>query len=53
MKQVDYSDAAIELRINRVSQLRNLCVSLARAGAETLKKHPEHKDHEERPPTRR
>ena len=48
-----YSDAAIEKRINQISQLRNLCVSLARAGAETLKKPPEEKEHEERPPSRR
>ena len=53
MKQVDYSDAAIEKRINQVSQLRNLCMSLARAGAETLRKEPEQKEHEERPPSRR
>ena len=31
MKQVDYSDQAITLRIRQVSQLRRLCLSLGRA----------------------
>ena len=31
MKQVDYSDRAITMRIRQVSQLRRLCLSLARA----------------------
>lgn len=32
MKEIDYSDKAISMRITRMAQLRNLCVSLARAG---------------------
>ena len=31
MKSVDYSDRAITMRLMRVSQLRRLCLSLARA----------------------
>jgi len=31
MKQVDYSDRAVTMRIKRVSQLRKLCLSLAKA----------------------
>lgn len=31
MKQVDYSDRAITIRIRQVSQLRKLCLSLAKA----------------------
>ena len=31
MKPVDYSDKAITLRIRQVSQLRKLCLSLAKA----------------------
>jgi len=31
MKNVDYSDQAIERRIVRLSQLRKLCLSLAKA----------------------
>ena len=52
MKQIDYSEEAIERRIVTVAQLRNLCVSLAKAGAESTKKPADDKDHEERPPTR-
>lgn len=32
---VDYSDAAIEQRLRRVSQLRALCLSLAKARPKT------------------
>ncbi len=32
MKRVDYSERAIAVRIERVSQLRQLCLSLAKAG---------------------
>lgn len=32
MKEIDYSDKTISMRITRMAQLRNLCVSLARAG---------------------
>jgi hypothetical protein len=31
MKQTDYSDRAVTIRIRQVSQLRKLCLSLARA----------------------
>ena len=31
MKQVDYSEKAIEMRIRQVAQLRKLCLSLAKA----------------------
>ena len=31
MKAVDYSDRAVTMRIRQVSQLRRLCLSLARA----------------------
>lgn len=31
MKQVDYSEAAVAMRIRQISQLRKLCLSLARA----------------------
>lgn len=31
MNQVDYSEPAVTLRIRQVSQLRKLCLSLARA----------------------
>jgi hypothetical protein len=31
MKTADYSDRAIEMRIKRLAQLRNLCLSLAKA----------------------
>jgi hypothetical protein len=34
---IDMSPAAITLRIRRVSQLRNLCLRLAKAGAEARK----------------
>jgi hypothetical protein len=37
MREVDYSDQAISLRIHRVSQLRNLCLELKKAG-EVLRK---------------
>jgi hypothetical protein len=40
MKEVDYSDRAVTLRIHRVSQLRNLCLELKKAG-EVLRK-PSH-----------
>jgi hypothetical protein len=33
MKQVDYSDRAIDMRLKRLSQLRKVCLSLARASA--------------------
>lgn len=33
MKQVDYSEQAITLRLKRLSQLRRVCVSLKQAGA--------------------
>lgn len=36
MKQVDYSDRAIEMRIVRLSQLRSLCISLAKAKNEQV-----------------
>jgi len=52
MKRIDYSEEAIERRIVTVAQLRNLCLSLAKAGAETKKKLSDDKEHEERPPTR-
>jgi len=31
VKQIDYSQKAVELRIRQVSQLRKLCLSLAKA----------------------
>ena len=31
MKSIDYSDRAITMRLQRVSQLRKLCISLAKA----------------------
>ena len=31
MKDIDYSDRAIALRIRQMSQLRKLCLSLAKA----------------------
>ena len=31
MKQVDYSEKAVAMRIRQVSQLRKLCLSLAKA----------------------
>ena len=31
MKDIDYSDKAITMRLKRVSQLRKLCLSLAKA----------------------
>jgi hypothetical protein len=34
---IDMSPAAVTLRIRRVSQLRNLCLRLAKAGAEARK----------------
>jgi hypothetical protein len=34
----DMSPAAVTLRIRRVSQLRNLCLRLVKAGAEARKK---------------
>jgi hypothetical protein len=36
--ETDMSPAAVTLRIRRVSQLRNLCLRLAKAGAEARKK---------------
>jgi hypothetical protein len=38
MKPVDYSEEAIDLRIRRLAQLRDLCLSLARAGAAAREK---------------
>jgi hypothetical protein len=32
MKTIDYSERAVTLRIRRASQLRKICLSLARAG---------------------
>lgn len=37
MKQIDYSDKAVELRIRQVSQLRKLCLSLAKANPKLRK----------------
>ena len=31
MKEVDYSDRAVTMRIKRLSQLRRLCLELAKA----------------------
>ena len=31
MKSIDYSDRAIAMRLQRVSQLRRVCLSLAKA----------------------
>jgi len=31
MKQVDYSDRALTMRLKRLSQLRDVCLSLAKA----------------------
>jgi hypothetical protein len=39
MREIDYSDRAISMRITRMAQLRNLCVSLARAGKTDRKPH--------------
>lgn len=36
--KTDMSPAAVTLRIRRVSQLRNLCLRLAKAGTEARKK---------------
>lgn len=36
--KVDMSSAAVTLRIRRVSQLRNLCLRLGKAGAEARRK---------------
>ena len=36
--KTDMSPAAVTLRIRRVSQLRNLCLRLGKAGAEARKK---------------
>jgi hypothetical protein len=36
--KTDMSPAAVTLRIRRVSQLRNLCLRLAKAGAEARRK---------------
>jgi hypothetical protein len=36
--KVDYSEQAIDLRIRRLAQLRNLCLSLAKAGAAAREK---------------
>ena len=36
--KTDMSPAAVTLRIRHVSQLRNLCLHLAKAGAEARKK---------------
>ena len=36
--KVDMSPAAVTLRIRRVSQLRNLCLRLGKAGAEARRK---------------
>jgi hypothetical protein len=47
--KTDMSSAAVTLRIRRVSQLRNLCLRLAKAGAEARKKE---KTNEERPANR-
>ncbi len=41
MREVDYSDRAISMRITRMAQLRNLCVSLASAG-KAARKSQEH-----------
>ena len=41
MREVDYSDRAISMRITRMAQLRKLCVSLAKAG-KTASKSQEH-----------
>lgn len=41
MKQVDYSEKAVAMRIRQVAQLRKLCLSLAKAGSSTQKKTPE------------
>ena len=47
--KTDMSSAAVTLRIHRVSQLRNLCLRLAKAGAEAREKE---KRNEERPANR-
>jgi hypothetical protein len=36
--KVDYSDRAITLRIERLGQLRTLCIELKKAGQKTQKK---------------
>jgi hypothetical protein len=38
IEEIDTSDKAIFLRMRRVAQLRNLCLSLGRAGAEARRK---------------
>ncbi len=40
MKDVDYSDKAIEMRIRQVAQLRNLCLSLAKANPANAQRRP-------------
>lgn len=40
MKHIDYSDGAIERRIVRLSQLRNLCLSLAKANPANASRRP-------------
>jgi hypothetical protein len=40
MREVDYSDRAISIRIMRMAQLRNLCVSLAKAGKAQQRQSP-------------
>lgn len=47
--KTDMSPAAVTLRIRRVSQLRNLCLRLVKAGAEARKKE---NANEERPSNR-
>jgi len=43
MKTQDYSDRAIEQRIVRLSQLRKLCLSLAKANPKLARKQPDEK----------
>ena len=47
--KTDMSPAAVTLRIRRVSQLRNFCLRLAKAGSDARKKE---KVNEERPANR-
>jgi hypothetical protein len=40
MKQIDYSEKAVTMRIRQVSQLRKLCLSLAKATPKTKTPEP-------------
>jgi hypothetical protein len=48
--KTDMSPAAVTMRIRQVSQLRKLCLSLAKAGREAREDEPPEKDKKEKNP---